>query len=96
MRVDDVTRTSERAAVPEAWNKFVAAGSSSGPFVLQRPDGTEVQVKFAARANTPWPGSHASLLVPADATSDDEDDLDIDTALADAGLVARYAASVSG
>jgi PAS domain-containing protein len=96
MRVEDVARTSEREAVPEAWSRFVAAGSTSGPFVLQRPDGTEVKVKFAARANTPWPGSHASLLVPEGAAPGDDPDLDIDTALADAGLVARYAASVSG
>lgn len=96
MRVEDVARATERAAVPEAWSRFVADGRMGGPYVLERPDGTEVQVRFAAKANTPWPGSHASLLVPADAEGAEgtedatADELDVDAALADAGLVARY------
>jgi PAS domain-containing protein len=87
MRVDDATRASERDAVPDAWSRFIADGSMQGSYVLERPDGSEVPVLFSSRANAPWPGSHASLLVePAD-----EADLDVDRALADAGLVARYA-----
>ena len=94
MRVEDVARATERAAVPEAWSRFVADGSMGGPYILERPDGTEVEVRFAAKANTPWPGSHASLLVPAGAVGPDgtdAGDLDVDAALVDAGLVARYA-----
>lgn len=87
MRVDDVTRATERAAVPEAWTRFVAEGSIDGPYVLERPDGSEVAIRFAARANTPWPNTHTSLLVP----EGDDAELDVDGALADAGLVARYA-----
>ena len=86
MRVEDLTRRSDRNAVSEAWERFVAEGSSSGPYVLERPDGSEVAVRFAAKANAPWPGSHASLVVPAD----EGEDLDVERALVSAGLVARY------
>ncbi|MEO8273723.1 MAG: PAS domain-containing protein [Chloroflexota bacterium] len=91
MRVEDVARAAEREAVAEAWSQFLANGSMDGPYVLERADGSEVHVRFAARANTPWPGSHASLLVPAGADSGGGADLDVDAALVDAGLVARYA-----
>ena len=40
-----------------------------GPYVLARPDGSEVEVRFSAKANAPWPGLHASLLVPTDAAT---------------------------
>ena len=63
----------------------------AGPYVLERPDGSEVAVRFASKANAPWPGSHASLLVPAE--TEDPAELDVDRALVDAGLVARYAAT---
>lgn len=87
MRVDDVASSAVRASIPEAWSRFVAEGSMRGPYVLERPDGSEVEVLYSARANTPWPGTHASLLIP----SGDDEDLDLDTALVDAGLVAKYA-----
>lgn len=75
--------------MPDAWDRFVTAGSMAGPYVLARPDSSEVEVRFAAKANAPWPGSHASLLVPAQ-EAEDPDDLDVDRALVEAGLVARY------
>ncbi|NJD30227.1 MAG: hypothetical protein FIA92_18330 [Chloroflexi bacterium] len=104
LRVEDVTRASERDAVLAAWDRFVATGSMAGPYRLERPDGSEVEVRFAAKANSPWPGSHASLLVPAGHghpigerngagepnAQDDQDELDVDRALVEAGLVARY------
>jgi hypothetical protein len=83
---------SERETVAAVWERFVAEGSMQGPFVLQRPDGSEVEIVYAAKANAPWPGSHASLLVPAG----EGQDLDIDQALVEAGLVARYAPAASG
>ncbi len=86
MRVEDLTRGSDRNAVAAAWDQFVEAGSMSGPYMLERPDGSELAVRFSAKANAPWPGSHASLMVPAD----EGEDLDIDRALVSAGLVARY------
>lgn len=87
MRVEDVARASERDGVPGVWSQFLEQGSMTGPYTLERPDGSEVEVLYAAKANAPWPGSHASLLVP----TGDATDLDVDQALADAGLVARYA-----
>jgi PAS domain-containing protein len=87
MRVEDIAGRNGQVDISEAWDRFVRAGSMEGPYVIARPDGSEVAVRFAAKANAPWPGSHASLLVPAD----DGHDLDIDRALVDAGFVARYA-----
>jgi PAS domain-containing protein len=92
MRVEDTAAASEREGVAAVWERFVAEGSMQGPFVLQRPDGSEVEIVYAAKANAPWPGSHASLLVP----SGEGQDLDIDQALVEAGLVARYAPAASG
>lgn len=91
MRVEDVAGASRTEGVAEAWDRFVADGSMRGPFVLKRPDGSEVEVEYYAKANTPWPGSHASLLVPKSDPRGDGAELDIDAALADAGLVAKYA-----
>lgn len=90
MRVDDIARDADRAAVAASWEQFVAAGTVQGPYELARPDGSSVEVRFAARANSPWPGAHASVLVPAE-TPNEPDDLDVDKALVDAGFVARYA-----
>jgi PAS domain-containing protein len=89
MRVEDLTPASERDAIAQVWNRFVAEGTMQGPYTLARPDGSEVEVRFAAKANAPWPGSHASLLVPA-GPSDEDEELDVDEALVEAGLVARY------
>jgi len=93
MRVEDVSRPSERDGVAAAWEQFMADGSMRGPYVLSRPDGSEVEVRFASKANAPWPGSHASLLVPTDESDDAEEELDVDEALVEAGLVAKYVAS---
>jgi len=90
MRVDDLTRAADRAAIDELWERFMATGSMEGPYVLARPDGSEAAVRFAAKANAPWPGSHASLLVPEDPAGAADDDLDVDEALVEAGLVAKY------
>ena len=87
MRVEDTARPSERDAVPAAWDRFVADGSAQGPYLLERPDGSEVEVLYSAKANAPWPGSHASLIV----TAGEAPDLDVDRALVEAGFVARYA-----
>src|SRR5215207_1817910 len=94
MRVEDVAPANHRPEVAVLWDRFVAHGSAAGPFTLQRPDGAEIAVKFAAKANAPWPGSHASLMVAAGggnghgAADDDVGDLDNDRALVEAGLVA--------
>jgi PAS domain-containing protein len=96
MRVDDLLPATAREALPEVYGRFIADGSMRGAFTFQRPDGIEVLGRYAARANTPWPGSHSSVIVAAshDGTGSappDDSDLDLDAALVDAGLVARYA-----
>lgn len=93
MRVEDVGRPSERDAVPAAWEQFIADGSMRGPYVLERPDGSEVEVRYASKANAPWPGSHTSLLVPTGEAVDTDEELDVDEALIEAGFVARYGRS---
>jgi len=90
MRVEDVSRPSERDGIPAAWERFMADGSMHGPYVLERPDGSEIAVRYASKANAPWPGSHTSLLVPVEDAGDPDEELDVDEALAEAGLVARY------
>lgn len=90
MRVDDLADSEVRSAVPAMWNEFVARGALDGPFALGRPDGTSVEVRFTARARTPWPGCHATLLTPADAT----DKPDLDRALAEAGFLSRYSVAI--
>jgi len=90
MRIEDVGRASDRDAIPAAWAQFIAEGSMRGPYVLERPDGSEVAVRYASKANAPWPGSHTSLMVAADDPTDAGEELDVDEALAEAGLVARY------
>jgi PAS domain-containing protein len=87
MRVDDIVPAPLRASVAAAWDQFILDGSMRGPFVLERPDGSHVEVIYAAKANAPWPGVHASLLAPVETG----EDLDLDEALVEAGLVARYA-----
>jgi PAS domain-containing protein len=92
MRVEDIAPAEQRPEVLAAWNAFMAEGSMEGPFTIHRPDGSSVEVLFAAKANAPWPGVHASLLAPLG----DGAELDIDQALAEAGLVARYPTTESG
>lgn len=91
LRVEDMARASERADISAAWDHFVTDGAMQGPYVLARPDGSEVELLYSAKANAPWPGSHASLLVPAG----EDQDLDVDRALVEAGFVARYAPPTS-
>lgn len=88
LRVQDIAGSEVRAAVPQLWSDFVGAGSSTGAFVITRPDGSEARVVYQARTATPWPGTHSSLLIPENEPAE----LDIDAALARSGLVARYAA----
>lgn len=91
MRVDDISAPTDRDAVPKAWDEFLRVGSMQGPYTLERPDGSAIAVRFTSKANAPWRGSHASLLVPADAADGEgAEELDIDRALVEAGLVAKY------
>jgi hypothetical protein len=68
----------------------MASGLSVGEFDLARPDASVARVHYAAKTNAPWPGSHTSVLWPAD----DAPITDVDAALSEAGLVARYGVPV--
>jgi PAS domain-containing protein len=92
MRIEDIAPPEQRAGIVALWNAFIGEGSMQGPFTLNRADGSSVEVLFAAKANAPWPGVHASLLAPLG----DGAELDIDQALVEAGLVARYPTTESG
>jgi len=86
-RIDDLVPPDLRASIGELWDAFLVQGAQSGPFRLEGRDGQAREFHFAARANTPWPGCHTSLIVgPGSAVGAE----DIDVALADAGIVARY------
>jgi PAS domain-containing protein len=92
MRVEDLAPPAQRDAIPGIWAQFMIDGAMEGPFSIARPDGSIVEVLYAAKANAPWPGVHASLLAPLE----DGAHLDIEQALVEAGLVARYAPPESG
>lgn len=86
-RIEAITSPDAAASVERLWARFVAEGSQEGTYELVAGDGSIRRVCFAARANTPWPGCHASLLAPGDAPVS----LDaIDEALSEAGIMARY------
>lgn len=89
MRVDDLAAPEVRSAVPAMWDSFLAAGALEGSFALSRRDGSILPVQFTARARSPWPGCHASVLVPAES-----EPVAFDEALAAAGFVSRYAAAI--
>lgn len=88
-RVHEVTAPALRDAVPTLWTEFLERGQDSAAFELQRADGAVVPVRYVARAHTPWPGVHASVLGAPDAA------LDLDEELAAAGIIARYEMAVA-
>lgn len=87
MRVEDLAAPSVRPQVSTMWQQFLVEGSMAGAFPLERPDGSVVEVQFAARAHVPWHGCHASLLVPAGIPGD----LDVEAALVASGFAPAYA-----
>lgn len=90
MRIDDLTAPDLRPGIPEMWATFIADGSMAATFALARPDGSTVDVRFSARARSPWPGVHASVLVPVAAEAEPL----IDDALVAAGFVSRIVTPV--
>lgn len=61
MRVFDLTFAELRHDTDAMWRDFLAAGVQSGPFDLQRKDGTRRRVQYRATANVA-PGAHVSML----------------------------------
>jgi PAS domain-containing protein len=86
-RIEAITSPDRQEGVDGLWATFLAKGSQEGEYELVDRDGSVRRVRFAARANTPWPGCHASLLVPGDSTVTVDD---IDSALSEVGIMARY------
>ncbi len=60
-RIDDFTAKDVRPHVPQAWARFLEAGSDSGDIVLVRPDGGRLVVSYSAMAHVD-PGLHVSIL----------------------------------
>ncbi|CAN5617734.1 hypothetical protein BH23CHL7_BH23CHL7_08090 [soil metagenome] len=83
-KIEDATAPDLRADVPAMWATFLATGSQDGPYRLTRRDGSAIELLYSARTNTPWPGVHVSLLTEPDQP------LDLNDALAAAGLVGHY------
>lgn len=87
MRIDDLAAPSLQRDVGETWAGFLAAGSFEAPYLLRHQDGSDVRVHSIARARSPWPGCHATVLLPEGA----EGSMTLDEALSAAGFVSRYA-----
>lgn len=86
LRVEDLVPPDLAESVSSMWSTLMATGSGDGPFVLLAPDGSRREIRYRARANTPWPGSHTWLLAEIGTGGE----TDLDEALADAGIVARH------
>jgi PAS domain S-box-containing protein len=73
MRVWDLAIVERRNDADSLWAIFLAAGTQSGPFDLQRKDGTRHRVLYRAATNVA-PGAHMSMLrdlTPEEATYTD-------------------------
>ncbi len=86
-RIEDVTSPGFQGDVETMWRSFIERGTLTGQYELTDRQGSTRRVGFAARAHTPWPGCHTSLLVPDGGTVDPDA---IGEALSEAGFVARY------
>ena len=92
-RIDEIANGGiAGTAVEGMWAEFLATGTQAGEIELTGRDGEVHRVGFVARANSPWPGCHVSLLVPAGESPPPET---IDEALADVGIIARYPVAVT-
>ncbi len=88
-RAETFTSPGQRDRVDGMWTSFLADGSMEGEHELVGRDGSVRAVRFAARANTPWPGYHVTVLAPAGAVLGPGA---IDNALSEVGIMARYPA----
>jgi PAS domain-containing protein len=88
-RVEMFTSPGRLDRIDGLWASFLTDGSLEGEHELMGRDGSVQSVRFAARANTPWPGCHTSVLVPAGAELGPDA---IDDALSEIGIMARYPA----
>lgn len=63
MSVKDLTPALGQDQAGDLWGQFIQTGAQSGDFVLERRDGSPVNVHYAAYASVA-PGVHISLLTP--------------------------------
>jgi PAS domain-containing protein len=92
MRLDDFLTPEHGAALASAWPTYVGTGRGEGSFAIVGADGVAHSVRFAVRANAPWPRSHALLL----SETVDRPVPDLDRALVEAGVLARHLPFRSG
>lgn len=59
-RLDDLTPPEVRGEAASLFEGFLAEGSQAGPFTLLLPDGTRLEVEYAATANI-QPAQHLSI-----------------------------------
>ena len=88
LRLDDLVAPEAAAAIPTIWSRLLGDGGCEGTITVVASDGSRRELRYVARRNTPWRGSHAWLLDSGATPMPD-----LDSALADAGVVARYVAA---
>ncbi|MEI6446247.1 MAG: LuxR C-terminal-related transcriptional regulator [Actinomycetes bacterium] len=74
MRIEELATPEVRELVASQWTEFLKAGSQSGPYTLQTPDGRSHEVLYSATANV-GPGLHLSMFITPE-MADPELDLD--------------------
>ena len=62
MRIEDLAEPAMRPLVAGQWSAFIAAGSQSGPYMLETPDGEQHDLFYSATANV-VPGLHLSMFI---------------------------------
>jgi hypothetical protein len=87
-RLDDIVPSTAVDAIPAIWSRLLADGGCEGTIVILDSHGSQREMRYVARRDTPWRGSHAWLLAAGTTPMPD-----LDSALADAGIVARYVAA---
>lgn len=66
-RIEDIAPPDLAARTPAQWQRFLADGRQDGEFRLLTSDGSEVALRYQARAHYPIAGFHLSRLRPSPA-----------------------------
>ncbi len=67
-RIEDVAAPELRSGAPKQWEAFLVDGRQDGRFRLRAKDGSDVALRYQARAHYPVAGFHLSRLWPDDAS----------------------------
>jgi PAS domain S-box-containing protein len=62
LRISDIASADLVASTPADWQRFLEEGRQEGTFRLRARDGSDVPMRFEARAHHPIPGYHLSRL----------------------------------